>query len=73
VTAHASTRDFFRHSLDASHKSPTQVVKIDKKGKVEEIYLGDGGDVSGGSVGMIENNIFIIGSVLDIFMVCELK
>jgi len=74
IGSHPKSIDFLRHALDKTNKAPSHVIKITKdKHKIEEIYLGDGNEISGSSVAVIDNNILIIGSVFDVFLVCFLK
>jgi len=58
-------------------KSPTQVLKFKTEDglitDVEQIYMNDGEEFSGGSVGTIYKNRLLLGAVATAPMICEIK
>jgi hypothetical protein len=54
---------------DSSLNSPTQVLKFDpaasKDGRVSEIYINDGAEISAGTVAAPSGDQFVVGSLTD--------
>lgn len=69
IGAHPQLLKFAGHAKDAKKHSPSQVIKLskDKSGKyqIEEIFLNDGIEYSGSSVGAVYKNKILIGSVFE--------
>lgn len=74
VGAHPKLLTFVGHSKDAGKQSPSQVLRIDPaSGAVEEIFLSEGGELSGSSVAAKFGKRLLIGAVFDAkFLDCEL-
>ena len=71
LASHPKTFDFLAHASDAAKRSASQVFLIsDNNGMLtsEEIYLNDGNPISGSSVAAPIGNRFIVGSVLEPFI-----
>ncbi|MBL7870614.1 MAG: SMP-30/gluconolactonase/LRE family protein [Cyclobacteriaceae bacterium] len=78
IGAHPQLLKFASHAKDPTKHSPSQVIKLfkDEAGKyqLEEIYLNNGIEYSGSSVGAVYKNKILIGSVFEkSFLTCELK
>jgi arylesterase/paraoxonase len=78
VAAHPQLITFTRHAKDPAKHSPSEILKISfgKNGdyKIEQIYLNNGEEISGSSVGAAFENKLLIGSVFENhFLVCEMK
>ena len=69
IGAHPKLLDFVSHAKDSTSNSPAQVLKLvpvgDYSFSVEEIYLNDGREISGSSVGVYYKNELFIGVVFD--------
>jgi arylesterase/paraoxonase len=78
VAAHPQLLTFTRHAKDASKLSPSEVLKISFMSngghKIDQIYLNEGGEISGSSVGAVFAHTLLVGSVFEKhFLVCELN
>jgi arylesterase/paraoxonase len=78
VAAHPQLLTFTRHAKDASRLSPSEVIKIsfmsNGEHKIDQIYLNNGDEISGSSVGAVFANKLLIGSVFERhFLLCEMK
>jgi arylesterase/paraoxonase len=76
AAAHPQLLTFTRHAKDASKLSPSEILKIsfitNGDYKIEQIYLNDGEEISGSSVGAVFGKKLLIGSVFEKhFLVCE--
>jgi arylesterase/paraoxonase len=76
AAAHPQLLTFTRHAKDASKLSPSEILKISfiSNGdyKIEQIYLNNGEEISGSSVGAVFGKTLLIGSVFEKhFLVCE--
>ena len=69
IGAHPKMLTFIRYAKDQAQPSPSQILRItpgpNGDYQVEEIYLGDGRELSGSSVGAVWNGRLLIGSVFD--------
>jgi len=69
IGAHPKLLDFVSHAKDSTSISPAQILKLtpvdEYSYSVEEIYLNDGNEISGSSVGIYYKNELFIGVVLD--------
>ncbi|MEG9861919.1 MAG: SMP-30/gluconolactonase/LRE family protein [Parvularculales bacterium] len=66
VTLHPRFPSLISHSRDEAALSPSQIVKIDPTtGKMEQIYLNSGEEISGASVGAAYDNKMLIGSIFE--------
>ena len=69
VGCHPNLLAFLSHSKDHSKISPSEIVKINYRGKndftLKSIYTNDGKAVSGSSVGAVFGNKLIIGTVFE--------
>ena len=67
VAVHARLLDLVRNFGDASHASPTQIVRYVETDKLplQTIYAQDGREISAGSVGAVFNGTLLIGSITD--------
>ncbi len=67
IGCHPQLLKFVGHSKDPEKLSPSQVLKISpsENYKVEEIYLNDGAEISGSSVGVQYNGDLYIGVVFE--------
>lgn len=66
--AHPRLLDFVAHAKDITEVSPSQVIKIELNSaepKVSEVYLSDGSDISGSTVGAVSGETLLIGSVFE--------
>lgn len=71
VVGHPRMLDFLAHADDAAARSASQVFLARASGDsfdVEEIYLNDGGEISGASVAAPVGDRFLIGSVFEPFI-----
>jgi arylesterase/paraoxonase len=78
VAAHPQLLTFTRHAKDASKLSPSEILKISfmPSGdyKVDQIYLNNGEEISGSSVGAVFGRKLLVGSVFEShFLLCEMK
>jgi arylesterase/paraoxonase len=78
VAAHPQLLTFTRHAKDAAKFSPSEILKLSFLAngdyKIDQIYLNDGGEISGSSVGAVLANKLLIGSVFENhFLLCEMK
>jgi arylesterase/paraoxonase len=69
VGCHPKLLAYVAHSKDHSKLSPSEIIKIAYKGKgsahLESIYLTDGSEISGSTVGVIFDDKLLIGSVFE--------
>ncbi|MFM9076056.1 MAG: SMP-30/gluconolactonase/LRE family protein, partial [Bacteroidota bacterium] len=65
IGCHPQLLKYSAHAVDHSNRSPSQILRVGKSGQVEEIFLNDGGDYSGSTVGAIYGNMILIGSVFE--------
>ncbi len=69
VGCHPKLLKFLAHSKDHSKLSPSEIIKITYQGKekaqLESIYLDDGGEISGSTVGVAYKDKLLIGSVFE--------
>jgi arylesterase / paraoxonase len=74
VGCHPQMLAFVAHSKNAKRKSPSQVIKISADGKqVDEVFLNNGQDFSGSTVGAVWKQNLLIGSVFEpMFLECTL-
>ena len=64
--AHPKLLTFLRHASDASVLSPSQVLRIDPgTGRVDEILLDDGSQLSGSAAAVPWSDRLLIGPVFD--------
>ena len=78
VAAHPQLLTFTKHAKDETKPSPSEILKISlaEKGaaKIDQIYLNDGKEISGSSVGAVVGTHLFIGAVFEKhFLVCEMK
>lgn len=78
VAAHPQLLTFTKHAQDETKHSPSEVLKIkfaaDGDDKIEQIYLNNGDEISGSSVGAVYENRLLIGSVFEkYFLVCKME
>jgi arylesterase/paraoxonase len=78
VAAHPQLLTFTRHAKDASKSSPSEILKISFMSngdyKIDQIYLNEGGEISGSSVGAVFARKLLIGSVFENhFLLCDLR
>jgi arylesterase / paraoxonase len=75
VALHAKVFDLLAHFGDASHKAPSQIVKIDPvSGDVETVFLSLGEDLSAASTGAQFGDRLIIGAIIESkFLDCNLS
>jgi len=76
AAAHPQLLTFTRHAKDASKLSPSEILKISFNAngdyKIDQIYLNNGEEISGSSVGAVFENRLVIGAVFENhFLVCE--
>jgi hypothetical protein len=67
VAVHPRLLDLVRNFGDATHASPTQIVRyVDTdKPPLRMVYAQDGREISAGSVGAVFNGTLLIGSITD--------
>jgi len=78
VAAHPQLLTFTRHAKEASKLSPSEILKISFMSngdyKIAQIYLNNGDEISGSSVGAVFGQKLLVGSVFEKhFLVCEMK
>lgn len=78
VAAHPQLLTFTKHAKDAAKPSPSEILKIslaeNGAAKIDQIYLNDGKEISGSSVGAVLGNKLLIGAVFEKhFLVCAMK
>ncbi len=78
VAAHPQLLTFTRHAKDAAKRSPSEILKISFMSngdyKVDQIYLNNGDEISGSSVGAVFDDKLLVGSVFeDHFLLGEMK
>lgn len=78
VAAHPQLLTFTRHAKAASKLSPSEILKIsfmsNDSYKIDQIYLNNGEEISGSSVGAVFANKLLIGSVFERhFLLCEMN
>ncbi len=78
VAAHPQLLTFTKHAKDSTKHSPSEILKINlsENGdyKVDQIYLNDGKEISGSSVGAAFGDKLLIGTVFEKhFLFCEIK
>ena len=74
IGSHPKLLTFTRHAKNSDIFSPSQVFKVSlgDENQVEEVYLNDGGELSGSSVAATWENNLLIGPVLeDHFLHCR--
>ena len=74
IGSHPQLLTFTRHAKNSDIFSPSQVFKVSlgDENQVEEVYLNDGGELSGSSVAATWENNLLIGPVLeDHFLHCR--
>ena len=74
IGSHPKLLTFTRHAKNSDKFSPSQVFKVSlgDENQVEEVYLNDGGELSGSSVAATWENNLLIGPVLeDHFLHCR--
>ncbi|MCG3119270.1 MAG: hypothetical protein ALAOOOJD_01629 [bacterium] len=77
VAAHPQLLTFTKHAKDETKHSPSEILKINFAAngeyKIEQIYLNNGEEISGASVGAVFANKLLIGSVFEkYFLVCNM-
>ncbi len=77
IAAHPKLLDFVAHAEDPSRLSPSQVLRVPvadgRLGEPEEVYLGDGRELSGSSVAAPLEGRFLVGAVFEHhFLDCRL-
>lgn len=77
IGAHPKLLTFVKHSKDKNKLSPSQVLKItlleNNQYQIAEIFLSNGEDMSGSTVGAVFENRLLIGSVFDdVFLIGEM-
>ena len=73
IGSHPKLLTFTRHAKNSDIFSPSQVFKVSlgDKNRVDEVYINDGGKLSGSSVAAVWKNNLLIGPVLeDHFLHC---
>ncbi len=69
VGCHPKLLKFLAHSKDHSKLSPSEIIKITYHGKgtaeSESIYLNDGSEISGSTIGVVFKDKLLIGSVFE--------
>jgi arylesterase/paraoxonase len=78
VAAHPQLLTFTKHAKDSTQHSSSEILKINLREngdyKIDQIYLNDGEEISGSSVGAVFSNKLLIGSVFENhFLVCEMN
>ncbi len=78
IGSHPKLLAFMAHASDPETPSPSQVIRVyqdeDESWQQVEIYLDDGGPISGSSAAAIWNNTMVIGPVFDThILVCDLN
>jgi arylesterase/paraoxonase len=78
VGCHAQLLKFLSHVKDENAKSPSEIIRLKKLGngkfEQETIYLNDGTEISGSSVGAVYQNKLLIGPVFQRhFLLAEMQ
>lgn len=78
AAAHPQLLTFTKHAKDAAKHSPSEILKItlmeNGAARTEQIYLNDGTEISGSSVGAVLGKTLLIGSVFEKhFLVCKMR
>ncbi|MBI1392286.1 MAG: hypothetical protein GC152_06035 [Alphaproteobacteria bacterium] len=75
IGAHPKALEFQKHAEDASHVSPSQVVRVDPaSGDVRTAFVSKAGEINGSSVGAVWGDALIVGAVFDgHVMACSLE
>ncbi|MCI0694157.1 SMP-30/gluconolactonase/LRE family protein [candidate division KSB1 bacterium] len=78
AAAHPQLLTFTGHAKNASKLSPSEILKISFTAngdhQIEQIYLNEGDEISGSSVGAVFGQKLLVGSVFEkYFLVCEMK
>jgi arylesterase/paraoxonase len=78
VAAHPQLLTFTRHAKEASKLSPSEILKIsfmpNGDYKIDQIYLNNGDEISGSSVGAVFANKLLVGSVFERhFLLCAMN
>lgn len=78
IGAHPKLLTFVRHSKDANVISPSQIIRLSPKGKMEyeidDLYMNSGRQISGSTTGAQYENRILIGSVFEkFFLDCSYK
>jgi arylesterase / paraoxonase len=73
IGAHPKLLRIAAHRDNPAELSPSQVFRVSPNGKVDEIYLNDGSELSGSSVAAVSGRRLLIGQIFDNgFLDCEL-
>lgn len=64
IGAHPQLLRTAAHAADPAALAPTQVLRVAPDGTVEEVYLNDGSEISGGSVAAVYAERMLIGQIL---------
>jgi len=78
IAAHPQLLTFTRHAKDSTKHSPSEILKISPASNgafnIEQIYLNEGEEISGSSVGAVFENKLLIGSVFEnYFLMCDMQ
>jgi len=75
IGSHPKLLKLMSHSKDKNNKSPSQILKIYSNNySVKNIYLNDGSEISGLSVGAVYNDIIVLGTIFDdTVYICRIK
>jgi len=79
TACHPKLISFYKHTLDSTELSPSQVLRlhfdnVTAEWKLEEVFLSLGQHISGSSVAAIQGSTILIGSVFtEGFLKCELS
>jgi arylesterase/paraoxonase len=65
IAAHPKLLRVLAHQKNASELSPSQVLRVSPDGKVEEIYMNGGEQVSAASVAAVSGKRMLIGEIFD--------
>ena len=65
IGCHPQLLKYSAHALDHSNRSPSQVIRMRPDGTSEEIFLSDGVDYSGSTVGAVWGKMILVGSVFE--------
>jgi arylesterase/paraoxonase len=73
IGSHPKLLRIDKHRADPAELSPSQVLRVTKEGKVDEVYLDDGRKLSGASVAAVRGRRLLIGEIFDDgFLDCEM-
>ncbi len=74
IGCHPQLLRFSAHALDSTNFSPSQVIRVGRDGAVDEVFLNDGKDYSGSTVGATYKDLLLIGSVFEsAVLICKLR